>query len=378
MKYFILILSLLVTSVSGYDDDDRHQTGVDDRDATNSPNISQYSYLPSSRPSSQPSSSPSDEPSSPPSSQPTIYPSSVKSNYPSSSSNPSTEVSSLNQTQNPSSSPTQNSCHVDEMGFFGDVSPTDLTIAYYYQMEVQSNNDSNLILPSLETGISNLILESLFENTSCGVKKNNIFGTRKLDSIASMIVGINSNPTDVITNDECIDVKFSDSTCEIIEGRMKLYLNIDKSDENFPTIITAIKETILKIIASAMEEGSLLSTHEALLNLKFLYGGIVDESQNNEPKPGTNNIDPVTETTQLRLPLYGWVLVGVGSSLFFSFIFYRKRSSGKDDNDTNSYLACNSSNESVYSIEEELEFPRKNFPVNLNIKDEVPSFWNEV
>jgi hypothetical protein len=86
------------------------------------------------------------------------------------------------------------------MGFFGDVSPTDLTIAYYYQMEVQSNNDSNLILPSLETGISNLILESLFENTSCGVKKNNIFGTRKLDSIASMIVGINSNPTDVITS----------------------------------------------------------------------------------------------------------------------------------------------------------------------------------
>lgn len=350
-----LLLVLMVHGSFSEDDDDRHNHNPTDNEALHPPSLPPIG-VPSESPSLEPSNVPSTSPS--PSLQPTIVftpnptetsstsPSSYPSTYPSSipsrllsntpSSYPSQEptiklpsipsreasnvpssapsnvpsyetsnVPSHEQSTYPTSDPSisiSDACLVSPTGFFGEVTSNEILIDYNYQIEYWESTSIDNIVSSLEVEISDLIVHSIVSD--CAVSSNTIDSPFASTSTEEMVVGISALTDDKVTGNDCQNPTLPGVTCDIVEGRLTLFLQESARLLQTAATIIEIKDSITSLIHDGMENNELTFAHIAIVKLTFISDPTTDETD------GPANL--VNNTQEIRtddFPMYGWVII---------------------------------------------------------------------
>ena len=198
-------------------------------------------------------------------------------------------------------------CHVSYDGFYGDNESHLLSdyIHYSYQIEYQSGSRINRIVDNLENAISNSILKSTSIFRECVPQEERILIRSQLDrKLGEGIVGLSSNPADVLTQDTCPNSAiFDSSSCVVMRGIMTIFYKDDTSRR------LEQKNEIIRVIEDGMGNGSLSLSDDDIIDLQYLpfhNWGYLDSEE--DPRKNRDNPDPV-----FNLRNVSYILLASGS-----------------------------------------------------------------
>lgn len=219
-----------------------------------------------SHPTDAPSEIPTTFPTPAPSTIPSVYPSFIPSDMPS---------------VVPSTVPTKGDCESND-GSFGEFPTEDAIVKYSYELELSSVMDAGAVessvLPSLENGIIDSILPSLFSG-ACG----HSLTARKLrvQRRLSEVKGISKYPEDLVYDDiACASVEDGNS-CFVVSGELTIFAE----DED---ALDTESGNIKKAIENEMNAGNLNDAQEDITRVSYVE---IDPTFNNieDTPPGLND-----------------------------------------------------------------------------------------
>lgn len=233
----------------------------------------------------------------------------------------------------------KNSCHVSDSGFYGDEISSNLRaeyIRYLYQMEYKRNSNTEEILNDLELAISETILKETSLFSECTIHHDRLlFSTHAARNLEQSIVGLSSNPTDIITSNLCpSETVFNDSSCSVIEGILTVFYK----EEHRLRRITSTSE-ISTVIEEGMGNGSLSLSNNNIRHLEYLPpSSLSDEIDESNAQQGQEDDgDSQFNSRRLSIVLYsacGSILL-VGLITFkWGQMHHRRKCMNDEDNDS--------------------------------------------
>ncbi len=220
------------------------------------------------------------------------YPSVAPSKQPA----PYRESRSVSDTLAPSLVPSPSPCQVSNTGFYGDETISNLQSEYIkfdYQMEYGRGGNIDKILDDLEAATMNLILKTtpIFPECTSRMTEKALLRSASVHVFKrgreQNIVGISSNPVDVVTSEKCpFKTVFTDSMCVVVGGVLTLFYMESNSRQ-----VHDHEREIKSVIKAGMNDGSLSLSNTEIIHLEYI--GSYREGDNSsieEPTDGNNSL----------------------------------------------------------------------------------------
>lgn len=197
-------------------------------------------------------------------------------------------------------------CYNSSMGVFGQLTIHDINFQFKYEIEFIEAYIVESILTSLELAISSSLVDALFV-PGCARNK------RVLNLINSTVIGVSSEPNDLVLKEACKTKSVAKNSCNVIKGRLTVSTNAA------PANATITKLELQAVIKKGMQSGLLTESHNGIVKLTYVGKDAEIDLSSEDVKhdDGTSS-----NTRKKVVPTFVWFVLASGGIIAIGLTGY--------------------------------------------------------